>query len=72
MIIKSWIYGNKDGFIRIKTKQKPSLITMPRSGTWIVNEWNGEEWVMPCFPEIVLETLNKFKFIGCLKEEKIC
>lgn len=69
MIIKSWIYGNKDGFIRIKAKRKPSLITMPKSGTWVVNEWNGERWTMPCFPEIIWETLNKLNYIGYLKED---
>lgn len=70
MIIKSWLYGNKDGFIRIYAKQKPSLTTTPRSGTWVVNEWNGERWVMPCFPEITWGILNKLKFIGRLQEEK--
>ena len=69
MIIKSWIYSDENIVIRIKAKRKPSFETMPRSGTWVVNELINGEWVMPCFPEIVWETLNKLKFIGCLKEE---
>lgn len=70
MIVKSWIYADKVGIIRIKAKRKPSYETLPKNScTWVVNELINTEWVMPCFPEIGWNTLNKLKFLGCLKEE---
>jgi hypothetical protein len=69
MIIKSYLYWSDNCLIRIKTKRKPSLESTTKSGTWVVNELINGEWLMPCFPEIVWETLRKLKFIGYLKEE---
>lgn len=56
---------NKKGMlIRIRAKRRPSVYTMPKSCTWVVYEYIKGEWVMPCFPEIVWETLKKFEYLG--------
>ena len=53
--------------IIILAKRKPSLSTVPKSGTWLVKEWYRSQWVMPCSPEITWYTLQTLKFIGQVK-----
>ena len=55
---------SKDRIIRVWAKQKPSIHRTPKSGTWIVQEWEGEHWEMPCFPEITLEKLKQMIYLG--------
>jgi hypothetical protein len=67
MINKFFIYVDEyNTIIRIKAKIKPSYESMPRSGTWVIYELIKGEWLMPCFPEIVWETLKRFKYLGQL------
>jgi hypothetical protein len=58
--------------IKVFAKKRPSIKSMPRSGTWVVNEWNphccGGKWQIPCFPEILWERLNSMIFVGEIKE----
>ena len=53
----------------VLAKKKPSLKNIPRSGTWVVNEFVNriEGWVMPCFPEITWSRLKELKFVGEIK-----
>lgn len=67
MKYKKYLYSKGKILLLVNAIKKPSNKTAPRSGTWVVNEWNGKEFLMPCFPEIMLETLNKFSYIGELK-----
>jgi len=53
--------------ICVFAKQKPNQKNTPPSGTWVVNEFINGEWLMPCFPEIMWETLRKFIYIGEIK-----
>ena len=68
MKYKSFIYitKRKERIIMVKAKTQPSIESMPRSGTWVVYELIKGEWQMPCFPEIVWETLKQFKYLGQL------
>ena len=68
MIWKQFLYitPKNNTLIIVNAKRKPSPYTMPKSGTWVVREWDGKEWQMPCFPEIVWETLKKLNYIGRL------
>ena len=50
--------------IRIKAKRRPSKYTIPKSSTWVVNEFCGRKWQMPCYPEITWGRLKELKFIG--------
>jgi hypothetical protein len=52
------------GIIRIKAKRKPSKSTRKVSGVWGLKEFDGKNWVMPCFPQITLGVLNKQTYIG--------
>jgi hypothetical protein len=62
---KSFLYqSSKKELLLVYAKEKPSIETMPKSGTWVVREYHYGGWIMPCFPEIVWETLRKFKYIG--------
>jgi len=56
--------------IRVFAKQKPSVYRMLKSCTWIVQEWGGEHWEMPCFPEITLGKLNKMIYLGKAPKKK--
>ena len=53
--------------IRIKSSRRPSITTRSWSGTWIVNEFNGKKWIMPCCSEITWTTLSKLTYIGKTK-----
>lgn len=53
--------------IRIRAAKKPSVKNIPKRGTWIVNEYNGIEWRLPCFPEITWGTIKTLQYIGSLK-----
>jgi len=53
--------------IMIFAKHKPSIKNVPRSGTWVVKEYINREWLMPCFPEIILETVKSLQYIGEVK-----
>jgi hypothetical protein len=53
--------------IIIFAKHKPSIKNMPITGTWIVDEYIGRRWVMPCFPEITWETIKTLQYIGQVK-----
>jgi len=58
-----------EGIIRIKSNRRPSVNTQRPSGTWIVNEYDGEDWIMPCFPEITWNRLSELKYIGKINEK---
>lgn len=67
---KCFLYVDKksDGLLRIHARKRPSRDTQPRSGTWVVGEFNNGEWGMPCFPEILIETIEKqLIYLGELK-----
>lgn len=70
--MKEFVYfekGRKAYPIKVLAKKRPSEETIPHWGTWVVNEWTGKEWVMPCFPEITWGTLKKLTYFGELKKE---
>ena len=50
--------------IRITSKKKPSAKTIPLRGTWVVREFDGIIWVMPCFPEITWGRLSRMHYVG--------
>jgi len=62
-----YITNKSNCLIMIFARAYPSAHTVPISGTWIIREWHKSYWVMPCFPEIVWETLKKFQYIGEIK-----
>lgn len=63
----------------VSAKRKPSIHTIPRSGTWIIREWHERQenrpdgriyeggWDIPCFPEITWGRLKELQFIGEIK-----
>lgn len=55
---------NPNTLIKIKASRRPSDATKPRSGTWVVREFDGKNWLMPCFPEIIWATLKRFTYLG--------
>ena len=57
----------RDNVIMIAAKKKPSIKSMPRSGTWVVKEFHDGGWHIPCFPEIVWGTVKKLRYIGSLE-----
>jgi hypothetical protein len=56
-----------ESIIRVLAKRKPSETTVSRSGTWVVYEYDGKKWEMPCFPEITWKRLSELKYIGKVK-----
>lgn len=52
--------------LRIQHNRRPSLSTIPRSGTWLISEFNTElnRWEMGCFPEITWGTLKNLMYCG--------
>ncbi len=51
-------------------KKKPSEKTIPRNGAWVLTEWTGKKWSLPCFAQITWGTLKKqLTFIGEVKIE---
>lgn len=66
---KSYLYisPKTQAPLLIRAKQRPSPKRMPRSGTWVVREWCGDRWCIPCFPEIVWEKIKTLIFIGRVK-----
>lgn len=69
--IKSHYYLTTDRscIIRIRAKKRPSIKTIPKSGTWVVNELINDEWRMPCFPEITWNFLNKLIYLYSTKKQ---
>ena len=67
MQYKYFLYSKGKILLRVQAKKMPSIKTMPKSGTWVVYELHNNEWLMPCFPEIVWETLRNFTYLGELK-----
>jgi len=62
---RRFLYLTKKGFLLcVFSKKRPNIDNIPKSGTWVVNEYIKGEWQMPCFPEIVWETLKQFKYVG--------
>ncbi len=76
-----FIFGDLDGGrIRIRSKRKPAATTIPRRGTWVLQEFDlmakpeislspgsinyAGKWVMPGFPEITWGRLSRLKFLG--------
>jgi len=53
-----------DAPIMVFAKRRPSRLTIPIRGTWIVKEWFKGKWNMPCCPEITWGTLMTLKFVG--------
>ncbi len=47
------------------TKKPPHLSKNFKLPT--VREWDGEKWIMPCFPEIAKSKLASMVYIGYLK-----
>ena len=63
-----YLTKNKNIPIYVTAKRKPSIYTMPKSGTWVVREWYDGGWHMPCFPEITWGMLKNFQYIGKINE----
>jgi len=65
---ESWyVYRSGQTRIRIRSKRKPGANTIPKRGTWIVQEQNPKnplQWEGPCFPEITWGMLKKMVFLG--------
>lgn len=59
-----------DVVVRVMASRKPSAKTMPRSGSWVVNERIGSMWRMPAFPEAGWHTLSQLEYLGCTEVEK--
>ncbi len=64
--MKHFYYATADnrGIIRVRAVHKPCAGTVPRSGTWVVNELNSGQWLVPCAPEISLAKLGTLKYLG--------
>lgn len=51
--------------VKINAAKCPCDDHQTKSGTWVVNEWNGKSWTIGCFPEITLGGIKKYlKFVG--------
>lgn len=56
--------------LRIKAARRPSRTTIPRPGTWRVQEFVESSWLMPSFPEITFSTIEKcLTFLGSVALE---
>lgn len=64
--MKYWFYylTEDEGVIRVGANRKPSMGTALLGKTWVVSEFDGRKWIMPCFPEITWGTLKKCEYIG--------
>jgi hypothetical protein len=62
--MRAYHYTDGFGVIRICAKRKPSELTKPKSGTWVVREYVKSKWVMPGFPEITWFMLTKLEYLG--------
>ena len=65
----SFIYVKGKTVLKVIAKKRPSLESMPKSGTWVIRILFKNGWMMPCFPEILWETLKKFTYLGELIEK---
>lgn len=56
--------------VRISARKKPSIESLPRSGTWVLYEWKEGKFQMPCFPEVTWPVIDKkMVYIGQLKNK---
>ena len=62
-----YLHGAKQHPIFVHADSRPSAKSVPKRGTWIVKEFNGKEWQMPAFPEIMWGTLKHQKYVGEIK-----
>lgn len=58
--------------LMIIAKTRPSLLSQPKSGTWVIREFYSgtcgtHKWDIPCFPEITWPVLKKLIFVGEIK-----
>jgi hypothetical protein len=66
---KYYHYLALDGVvIRVKEKRRPSEKTIPINGTWVLREYAGGTWTMPCFPEVTFGMLKSLNYLGCVEE----
>ena len=66
--LKSYLYKEYDtgNQIRIRANRKPGPNTIPKRGTWVVQEYENGKWVMPSFPEITWGSLRKLFYAGVM------
>lgn len=50
--------------VRIKATRKPSIKSIPKSGTWIIFEHGDKGWHIGCFPEATWGTVKDFEYLG--------
>lgn len=67
--MKYWHYLADGDLLRIKAARRPSKVSIPKRGTWVVYEYREGKWEMPCFPEINWKTLSSYEFLGGVEEE---
>ena len=67
--MKYFLYSvNGGGIVGIRSNKRPSLETQPKSGTWVLYEWENEKFQMPSFPEVTWPVIrDKMTYIGELK-----
>lgn len=61
--MRHYYYTDSKNVIRIKAKKKPSKRVKPYS----LREFDGEAFVMPCFPEVTYTRLSKMDYIGSVE-----
>lgn len=57
--------------VMVRATRRPSDKTVPRSGTWVLYEWDGKQWALAAFPEITWPILKTLVFVGPVYDETI-
>ena len=66
MDMKRYLYLEleTDAPIIVFAWRRQSQLTVPESGAWVLKEWDGKKWQMPCYPEVTWGVLKKLKYVG--------